>query len=209
LYRAIDERLIPAETRDGQGRRIEESIAEFSLVLATNYPGETQKALRNRTTPIAFEAYTKRELVEIGKRVATKLDLDVTAQALGLVADAAQGSPRNINRRLESLKLFAPGVAEYNLDDVRDLLKAEGFDRRNLAPPQRAYLRCVAGVPKQRAQLDHIAAKLGIDARFIRQEIEPHLIDGGYIVLLSNNARELTNGGRELMQELATEDCAV
>jgi len=172
----------------------------FTLVLATNTPGRILKALTNRAIQLQFQAYSNRELRAIALHIAKQEGIQISPQAARLIAEAAQGTPRRVFQRVQILRLFAPKAAEYTLRLVRECLASEGIDSYGLTIVQRSYLRILAAVPKQQCVLEHLAVRIGLDARFVREEIEYFLAENGYIEIRSNNARRLTQKGNELLQ---------
>ena len=197
LYLALDKHKIPAVGEKGKSGQCLESVAEFTLILATNYPGEVRKSLRSRTTPVEFDTYQQSELKAIAQAAVAE-NINLTAQAAGLIAKTAQGSPRQVRTRLQNLKLFVPAAREYTINHVRDYLNSEGIDVHGLTTMQRNYLTILANSPKQRCGLDHMASKLGVDPKYIRQEIECYLVELNYVEVLSSHVRQLTPRGWEL-----------
>jgi Holliday junction DNA helicase RuvB len=202
LYSAVDRSMIPALAENGQPGQALESIAEFTLVLATNYPGQVRKALRDRAIQLSFDEYSIKELIAIAQRIANQEKIRLSPQAARLIALTAQGTPRRVYQRLQVLRHFAPTAAEYTLEIVRACLDGEGIDTHGLTRAQRRYLRTLASMREQRSVLSHLAVSLGLDDRFIRDECEHYLVEQGYMEVLSNNSRRLTQQGIELAQEL-------
>jgi Holliday junction resolvasome RuvABC ATP-dependent DNA helicase subunit len=195
LYGALDRARIPL-LQDG---RLDPSqlgsIAEFTLILATNEPGRITRGLRTRITRIEFDRYTLPELKAIAERIAALEGMDLTAQAARLLADVAQSLPRSIARRLEHLRLFWPHVERFTQEHVAELLAHEGIDARGFSPHQRLYLRTLAESPRGVCSLERLSVKLGCDTATIRQEIEPYLIDQRLVDPHSGRGRTLTEAG--------------
>ena len=144
LYLALDEWRVPVKAARGISRSKHESVSEFTLILATNEPGRGKQALRSRLTRIEFDPYAQKELKEIAERVAGLNDIDITAQAANLLAQAAQGSPRIIARRIRNLKHYWPSGHALTKDHVCTFLTSEGVDEQGFMPHQKLYLRYLA-----------------------------------------------------------------
>jgi Holliday junction DNA helicase RuvB len=204
LYTAVDEYKIPALSENGRPSLATESIAEFTLVLATNQPGQITTALRNRAVPLSFSRYSIRELRAIAKQIASQSNIRLSAQAAGLIAASAQGTPRRVHLLMQVLSLLAPSATEFTLAMVRSCLNYEGIDKHGLTVLQRTYMQRLSEVPKQSCSLNHLAFRLGIDARYVTQEVECYLIETGLIEITSKNSRRLTLLGMELVKQFET-----
>lgn len=208
LYVALDEWRVPVETKRGISRSENESIAQFTLILATNEPGGVKQALRSRLTRIEFDSYTPADLKAIGEHVAQQREISLTPQAANLLAQVAQGSPRVIARRVQNLKHYWPDGRSITKDHVRTFLTSEGVDERGFTPHQRLYLRHLIAQPDHECNVERLALKLGCDAANVRQEIEPYLIEQGFVDPTSRQGRGLTEAGVELINNLRDPDCA-
>ena len=109
LFVALDQRKIPRLLERGVDRSSFESIAEFTLIIATNAPGLIKQALRSRLTRIEFDPYSQKELKTIAERIAESLGISISPQAANLLATTAQGSPRCIKRRTHDLRRSLAG----------------------------------------------------------------------------------------------------
>lgn len=207
LFAALDEEKIPAVTDKGRLKRSElRSIASLTIVLATNQPGHLKAALRSRLTPIEFDPYAIHELKMIAERVAEGEGLEITPQAARRLAEVAQGSPRIISRRVKALRLFGPGTEKFGLDQVTEVLTSEGVDARGLWPSQRLYLQTLDSSPRGVCSLERLAIKLGCDPVIIRHEVEPFLIERGWVEPWSGRGRMITAEGRSIVAEIASGD---
>ena len=119
LYLALDEWRVPVEAKRGISRSQYESIAQFTLILATNEPGGVKRALRSRLTRVEFDPYTQNELKAIAECVARQSEVSLTPQAASLLAQVAQGSPRIVARRVQNLKHYWSDGRSLTKDHVR------------------------------------------------------------------------------------------
>jgi holliday junction DNA helicase RuvB len=196
LYSAIDDRKTPQIAGRRLNRSKTTSIAEFTLILATNRPGGLLKALRSRLLSFELDPYSLDELRAIATSVGEKEDLEMTGQAISELARTAQGSPRNLAMRIDSLKLFHPGVMKLDQAHVRSLLVSEGVDERGLSRHQRLYLEILKRQPRHTCSVGRMAAMLGCDITHLREALEPYLIEQGFIDFQPGHGRVLTSVGR-------------
>ena len=77
----------------------------------------------------------------------------------------------------------------------------EGIDSHGLSRHQRHYLRVLAGSAHGACSLERVAGKLDLDSLFIRQEIEPYLLDQGFVEMRSARGRTITTKGRSVVAE--------
>jgi Holliday junction DNA helicase RuvB len=201
LYLALDEQRVPAPQRDVMPDTYE-SIARFTLVLATNEPGTLKSAFCRRLVTLEFDTYSARELREIAEREATDRGLTLSPQAAGALSAVAQGSPGRVARLIQSLRHYWPDQAALGTDDVRRFVRSEGIDANGLTPLQRQYLRALAAAPGGRRGLEGLAVKLGCDARYVRLEVEPYLIEQELVEISSERGRAIMTKGFQLANEL-------
>jgi Holliday junction resolvasome RuvABC ATP-dependent DNA helicase subunit len=197
LHTALDEEKVLRPEGKHLDRTQLVSIAAFTLIVATNYPGRIRTALRNRLTPISLDPYSLPELKAIAKRMARKEGITLTPQAARLLAEMAQGSPRIIGRLVEALRLMDPEGHKFTQDQIRELLGSEGVDQQGLWPHQRYYLGTLAASPSGASTLERLAVTLGCDGTYIRQAVEPFLLDRGLVEIRSGYRRQITHKGRE------------
>lgn len=204
LYVALDQQKAPAfHEKSGRLNRVQlQSVASFTLILATNQPGALEKGLSSRLTSVQFDFYSIPELKTIAERVAEKERIELTAQAARVLAEVAQGIPRYICRRIEALRLFWPDVKKFSQDHVSDLLAHEGVDERGLWPLQRQYLLTLATSPKETCSLERMAVTLGCDTAYVRQDIEPYLINQNFVDPHSVRGRSISAAGRAVVADL-------
>jgi Holliday junction DNA helicase RuvB len=197
LFRAIDYREVPVVS----GRRVDlakfESVSPFGLVLATNQPGRLVPALRRRTQELAFLPYTVPELTWVGRRLAECLGVELSTQAARRLAETAHGTPARVRRRLETLRSYWPERVRFTQDHVERVLDREGIDEAGMTAHQRHYLRCLAASGEE--TLRRLALQLGVDSRYVADEIEADLIFAGYVTASDGPRRVLTLAGRELV----------
>jgi Holliday junction DNA helicase RuvB len=201
LHPAVEEILYPAmedfhlDVVIGQGpaaRSIRLDLPRFTLVGATTRAGLLTAPLRDRFGYVArLDYYPPADLVEILRRSATRLGVEVHEDAAGEIARRSRGTPRIALRLLRRVRDFAElhdkerarGVAaqvthelarfalgRLEVDDV-------GFDRLD-----RAFLRVLLekfdGGP---VGVETLAAALGEDRGTLEDLVEPFLLQGGFL----------------------------
>jgi Holliday junction resolvasome RuvABC ATP-dependent DNA helicase subunit len=195
---ALDEGRMPlnfleARAAKMNGGPLHMNIAPFTLVLTTNLPGKLKPALRSRLHALELDRYDELELKEIASQAARAEGLQLTGQAAGLLGETALGNPRTVRQRVERLRLTVSSD-HAKVNDVRHLLRLEGVDSLGLKPNQRLYLKTLAGARDQTLRLEMLVVKLGLDAPYLRQEIECALVELGLIVV-SQQYRVITREG--------------
>jgi Holliday junction resolvasome RuvABC ATP-dependent DNA helicase subunit len=141
----------------------------------------------------------------IAERVAAVEAVEISPQAARRLAEVAQGSPRIIARRIEALRLFSPGIDKLGVEHVEEVLANEGVDELGMWPSQRLYLQVLAS-PRGTCSLERLAIKLGCDPANIRSEVEPHLIERGWVEPHSGRGRMITVAGRAITPRTSTDD---
>lgn len=207
LYLALDRQETFAIDDD---RRIDrtrfEPIAGISLVLATNIPGRIPKALYSRATPIELDEYTLRELREITQKVAQAHHLNLTPQAARAIAEHADGIPRRAEQ-LVKLVVALPCPGRPTRSHVEGVLRQFlGLDANGLTPHQQRLVRALADVNSFGMRAEQVTATLGLDAVYVRREIEGPLVRRGLLVVRADHRRQLSPKGLTLAMRNETDD---
>jgi Holliday junction DNA helicase RuvB len=179
------------------------SVADFTLVAATDQPGRLLKAFRSRLTRIEFVRYTLRELKEIAQRAALAEGMTLTGQAARRLAEMSQGTPRGVGKLIDELKLNFPRQSEFGQNEVETLFARMDLDDRGLFPLQRLYLKTLAESSGWRSSLKRLGHALGCDPAFIEAELEPALFNQGLVEVVVARGRVLTPRGWEVIESSA------
>jgi Holliday junction DNA helicase RuvB len=188
LYPALEDFQI--DVLIGQGpsaRSIRIDLPRFTLVGATTRAGLLTSPLRDRFGWSArLDYYPADDLVEILRRSARLLQIDLDEDSAGEIAGRSRGTPRIANRLLRRVRDFnsvkngpdAPigtDMARYALGrlDVDEM----GFDKLDQAV-LRTLIEKFDGGP---VGLDTLAAAIGEDKGTLEDLVEPFLIQGGYL----------------------------
>jgi Holliday junction DNA helicase RuvB len=194
LYLALDEHKTFARTGQGAPDRTQlVSVAAFTLVAATTEPGKLARALRSRLHQVHLDQYSDRELKVIAEKVASDRGLTITPQAARHLAQRSQRTPRSVLKLVELMAITEAVGATINQETVRAFMTKQGIDERGLNPLQRSLLQALA-FAQRTTSLDILSAKLGVDAAYIRTEIEPLLLDL-HLIELGPRGRAVTAAG--------------
>jgi Holliday junction DNA helicase RuvB len=199
LYLALDEkRTFEIGAKGAPDRTKTISISEFTLIGATTEPGKVHRALRSRLHRVVLERYSISELKCIVEKVAADLPLKITAQAARHLAERSQRTPRSVLKLMGLLATTTTGAVDQ--EAVRAFLAKQGVDGRGLDPLQHQLLHALASSATGIISLEVLAAKLGVDAAYVRTEIEPLLIEL-QLIELGTRGRALTEAGRAVAAE--------
>jgi Holliday junction DNA helicase RuvB len=200
LNRALDTGRVPDP--DSKGGTETREIPEFTLVIATNRPGELNKPFRSRFVELQLQDYTQSELVEIAKRVAEAQGIALTAQAARRLAEHTD-SPRVIGKWTKLIATCYSGAAEVNQPLVEAFLReVVGLDEHGLSARHRRYIQALArhgGRPKAQRTL---VVDVGCDHATVAYEIEPDLIRRG-LLEINDRGRVLTADGEAVARSIS------
>lgn len=200
LVRAMDTLRVP-DPDSKQGTETRE-IQPFTLIVATNRPGELNKAFRSRFTEFQIQDYTKPELVEIARRVAEKAGVTLTAQAARVLADKTD-SPRVIGKWVSLMVTTYSGLAEVNQPVVEAFLRVVvGLDEHGLTERHRRYVMALARHNGRAKTQNTLVVDVGCDRRTVAEEIEPELIRKG-LIDVTDRGRVLTADGLVVARSIA------
>jgi Holliday junction resolvasome RuvABC ATP-dependent DNA helicase subunit len=175
------------------------SVADFTLILSTNIPGALRSALISRCPMrIHLEPYSTAEMREIVRALTVKRNLHISNQALTPLVEVARGIPRRAAHWIDLAYMYFPGAdGELTKSDVCDFLrhsKIETAENLMLDAYEQQYLRILLAGDKPMV-LGHLAHNLGLDRKFVFEEIETLLVRDG-LVELADSKRRLTEKGR-------------
>jgi Holliday junction DNA helicase RuvB len=203
LQIAIDERRTRTRTEDGKVDRNQPliSIADVTLLGATTEPGKLTVALRSRFNQITLDPYTQLELRAIAQKAGTERGLNLTPLAARQFAECSQKTPRSIENLLSKFRAVTKS-ADVDRQAARVFFQEEGINERGLDPSQQEYVRILAAANGRRTSLAILGARLGLDAKYIREDIESFLTLLA-LVEIGSGGRMLTAQGRAVAEEMA------
>lgn len=201
LYLAMEDFRVDVMVGKGPGATsISLDLEPFTLIGATTRAGLLPNPLRDRFGFTAnLEFYTSEELAEVLTRSAQHLSLDISADAVGLVASRSRGTPRIANRLLRRIRDYAlvHDVKSIDFEAVTSALAVYEVDAAGLDRLDRQVLGVLAqnfaGKP---AGLSTIAAAVGEEVDTIESVVEPFLVRAG-LIQRTPRGRQITPAGLE------------
>ena len=194
LNRQVEEVLYPAMEdfaidimlgKDSTARSIRLDLPHFTLIGATTRAGLLSAPLRDRFGIITkLEFYTTEELMQIVRRSAKVLNVDIDDAGAERIALRSRGTPRLANRLLKRVRDFADVRFDGRItQEVADMaLDILDVDRLGLDQNDRNYLMTIidkfSGGP---VGVETLAAALGEDSGTIEDVYEPYLLMNGLI----------------------------
>ena len=194
LHPAVEEILYPAledfqlDLIIGEGpaaRSVRIDLPPFTLIGATTRTGLITTPLRERFgIPVRLNFYAVDELIEIVRRGARVLGVDLADAGAGEIARRSRGTPRIATRLLRRVRDFAAVAKAQRIDRaIADaaLVRME-VDGLGLDAMDRRFLRAIAvdfaGGP---VGVESVAAALSEPRDAIEDVIEPYLIQQGLV----------------------------
>lgn len=194
LNRSVEEVLYPAmedyalDIIIGKGpaaRSIRLDLPKFTLIGATTRSGQLSAPLRDRFGVILrLEMYSAQELMQIVKRSAGILGIEIDEAGALEVAMRSRGTPRIANRILKRVRDFAQVKGQGNITkEMADLaLNALEIDQLGLDSIDRRMLESIIynfrGGP---VGLDTLAATTGEESVTLEDVYEPYLMQIGFL----------------------------
>jgi Holliday junction DNA helicase RuvB len=187
LYSAMEDYVIDIMIDKGPGARsVRISLNPFTLVGATTRSGLLTSPLRARFgITCAMEYYDTMTLVNIVKRSASILKVEIDQNAAYEIALRSRGTPRIANSLLRRVRDFAQvmGNGTVDLSIARYALDALNIDKRGLDAIDNKILKTIItkfkGGP---VGANTIATAVGEDQGTLEEVYEPFLIKEGFIM---------------------------
>jgi len=180
--------VVPA-TKNSQGETVNIDLPKFTLVGATTEMGDLVQPFLDRFKLKHFmRPYSVADLSELLTLNCKKLNVDMSTDAIKVIAKASRGTPRIANNFLEWVRDYK---IAYNINGLQKLqvtqaLEMQGIDENGLNPVDRDYLAVLEKLPKGSAVgVNTLCSALNIDRQTIEQKIEPFLIRQGYVAKTS------------------------
>jgi Holliday junction DNA helicase RuvB len=168
-------------------------LKRFTLVGATTRVGLLSAPLRDRFGIFRnLDFYGMDELVQITKRSAALLQVDIGEEGALELARRSRGTPRIVNRLLRRVRDYAQVRAGglLNEETVGAALELEGVDVKGLTDLDRQYLKTVIqfyhGGP---VGIEAIAATLQEESDTLVDIVEPYLLKIGFIIRTSSGRK--------------------
>jgi holliday junction DNA helicase RuvB len=151
-----------------------------SIVGCTTNPGMLPPAFRSRFRSIHLERYTVNEIRQILNLTSLKSGVSIPVQSLTEIAKRSRLNPRvSLNYLAFIQDYITVRGGSMAIKTVRDAFSLLGVDGEGLTERDYRYL---AALPLDRAVgLHYLSSMLAIDAKTIENELEPYLMQKGYI----------------------------
>lgn len=200
FYDVIDKGTIPTpgERTPDVLKRL--TLPPFTLIFSTNYPGKIPKPLRSRLMPFEMDDYSNDDLSELALQ---KLGGDCEPEALEELVVAAQGNPRLMLQGISQLRMITSEGESITATAVKYLFSLKDVGPEGLSKLQQEYMRFLETQPEQRCLVTSLCHHLGIDAAFLRKEVEPYLVRCGFISY-GAPGRKLSKRGRHFVNSTMT-----
>jgi Holliday junction DNA helicase RuvB len=211
LPRIVEEVLYPAmedfqlDIMIGKGptaRAIRLQLPPFTLVGATTRAGKVSAPLRDRFgLSFRLEFYLPDELMEIVRRSALVLKVDLTEDGAKEIAQRSRGTPRLANRLLRRVRDFAEvkrkGKVDREVADAAlrllevDALGLDRMDRRILT----SVIEKFSGGP---VGVDTLSLSVGEEPETVEDVYEPFLVQMGFLQRTPNGRKATALAYRHL-----------
>lgn len=186
LYSAMEDYALDIIIGKGpSARSIRLDLSRFTLIGATTRAGSLSAPLRDRFGVVCkFELYKEEELMEIIRRSAGILNVEIDEESLRALARRSRGTPRVANRLLKRVRDFSQvkGNGLIDMKITEETLRSLAIDDLGLEHLDREILRLIIerfhGGP---VGIDTIAAALGEERVTIEDVYEPYLIQAGLL----------------------------
>jgi len=186
LYPALEDFCIDLIIDKGPGARSHRiPLKNFTLVGATTRSGLLTAPLRSRFgITLRLDFYSAKDLLQIVKRAARILSIEINDDGASEIAARARGTPRIANRLLRRVRDFAQvkgkkvvdkEIAEYALNQL-DIDKS-GLDEMD----RRIIFLIIDKFNGGPVGINSLAVAIGENSETIEEIYEPYLIKEGFI----------------------------
>ena len=202
LYAAVEDRVLDTRIRDpltGLWKQCREWVPAFTLVCASNRPGDLTASFRDRLRlELRLEHYDQKDSIKIVRQVFLKMGLNCGPNPAALVAARGRGVPRKLVGLCEHVRDIAIDKGKTSVSDGICLKAFEsvGIDTLGLTRQDVDLLRHLAINAGQPLGVKTLAAMLHEDERALEESIEPFLLAKG-LLARTPRGRAITPNGIE------------
>ncbi len=187
LYTAMEDFRIDIVVGEGvNARTLNLSLQPFTLIGATTRAGMLSSPLRDRFHIRQHLSYYELdELVEILRRNARKLNVELHLDAAEEIAKRARGTPRIANNRFLWVRDYAMSKSDGVITRpiTEKALNMMGIDAIGLDKQDRRYLQTLINVFQGGpAGVENIAHTMSVSADTLEDEVEPFLLRSELII---------------------------
>ncbi|MCP4650009.1 MAG: Holliday junction branch migration DNA helicase RuvB [PVC group bacterium] len=210
MYPAMEDYKIDFVIDKGPyAKTINFNLKPFTLIGATTRSGLLTAALRSRFGMYShLDFYPWQELVNIIKKSADKLGMNMDENSAVLIAKRARGTPRVANRLLRRVRDYSQVKADGKVSPeiTNAALDLQGIDSMGLDDIDRRVLGVIVdtyeGGP---VGIDSLAATLNEESDTIIDVVEPFLLKIGFLKRTSRG-RQVTEAAYKHLGKIATGD---
>ncbi len=187
LYTAMEDFRIDIVVGEGvNARTLNLSLQPFTLIGATTRAGMLSSPLRDRFHIRQHLSYYENdELVEILRRNARKLNVELHLDAAEEIAKRARGTPRIANNRFLWVRDYAMSKSDGVVTRLitEKALSMMGIDEIGLDKQDRRYLKTLISVFQGGpAGVENIAHTMSVSSDTLEDEVEPFLLRSELII---------------------------
>ena len=210
LYPAMESRKLHLVIGKGPGARtVALDLPSFTIIAATTRPHLLSGPLRSRFgASFKLDFYDLKDICSIVKRSAQVLNMNMSDEAVEVLARSSRSTPRVANRLLKRVRDFADvhDIKQVDKATALNTLNLLEIDNMGLEPMDRRLLEVIIdrfdGGP---VGINSLAAALNDDVGNIEDVYEPHLLSIGFLIRTSTGRVVREAAYRHLGREISEE----
>jgi Holliday junction DNA helicase RuvB len=206
LYSAIEDRVFDTRVRDvltGLMKPVREWVPAFTLVCASNRPGDLTASFRDRLRlELRLELYDQRDSAKIVRQAFAKMGLKCGSSSAALIAARGRGVPRKLVGICEQVRdlIVSKGRSSISTSVCLAAFNALGIDTLGLNRQDVDLLRHLAQNIGQPLGVKTLATLIHEDERALEESIEPFLLSKGLLARTPRGRAITTHGIEHLSQ---------
>lgn len=176
------------------------NLPHFTVIGATTNLGDMPEAMINRfQIKIALQPYNSNQMADIIKQSYSAMGVDIDDECAEMIAGTSRGVPRIANSHLRRVYDFAlvlnDGVITKEI--IEESFEVMGVNKYGLNQMDVDYLFYLHKACKA-VGVDSIAMALNTDKKTLENNVEPYLVQCGYIYK-SPRGRMISEKGKEVL----------
>lgn len=176
------------------------SLPHFTVIGATTNLGDMPEAMINRfQIKVALQQYDNNQISDIIKQSYKTMGVSIDDECAEMIANTSRGVPRIANSHLRRVYDFAlvlnNGVITKNI--VEESFEVMGINKYGLNKMDVDYLKYLHKACKA-VGVDSISMALNTDRKTIENNVEPYLVQCGYIYK-SPRGRMISESGKKVI----------
>ena len=176
------------------------NLPHFTVIGATTNLGDMPEAMINRfQIKIALQPYNSNQMADIIKQSYAAMGVDIDNECAEMIAGTSRGVPRIANSHLRRVYDFAlvlnDGIITKEI--IEESFEVMGVNKYGLNQMDVDYLSYLHKACKA-VGVDSIAMALNTDKKTLENNVEPYLVQCGYIYK-SPRGRMISEKGKEVL----------